>query len=214
MAISIEDVPPAYHEVVAALSKAVESDPKAAHKALADSFKKESSNILVKQSRDLTDTITTLKKLFESISLNLIRVDQVLTVGGPRRPTWDKIYEDYKVLVNETKEDAISVKSFAEKYLESVLTAAQDTDLTIDEKIREIDSFLAEVKKHAENAKDYSQRFLDIKDRVFEFRAKLIGDFDTGKDELQDKVDKCKQDIIKLEEDLAHWEKIVSYFFF
>ncbi len=33
-----------------------------------------------------------------------------------------------------------------------------------------------------------------------------------GVDELQGKIDKCKQDIIKIETDLTYWEKTVSRF--
>ncbi len=91
--MATEEVPPAYQEVFSALNDVVKADPVAAHKAITASLKKESANVLVQQSRDLSETISTLKKLFEAVSLNLIRVDKALTSGGPRRPTWTKIYD-------------------------------------------------------------------------------------------------------------------------
>lgn len=90
--MSTEEVPPAYQEVVSALNKAIAVDPVASKKALDEAIKKGSADVLIKQSRDLSSVITSLKKLFENVSLNLIRVDSAIKTGTARRPIWDQIY--------------------------------------------------------------------------------------------------------------------------
>lgn len=88
----IEDgPPPAYEKVADLLQEAYTADPEATEKALLAAFKKHASATLVRQAADLRQISMDTKRIFETVSLNLHRIDKVIGGDKPFRPVWDEI---------------------------------------------------------------------------------------------------------------------------
>ncbi|KAG7531346.1 hypothetical protein FFLO_04407 [Filobasidium floriforme] len=206
----MNDAPPPYTEIGTAVKAAFQADPEGARAALAKVLKEQSASVLVKQSNDLASTVKILKKSFENVSQSLVKIDNVVKDGGPRFPVWQKIYQDYKILIDETQEDAIATRTHAQLYLDDVLESAADSEASHESKIGDIDAFLKLIDNKIANAKDYKERFLGIRDRVVTFRSNLLDSMDNEETATLNAIKEVKKDIVDLENKLAYWRSMTK----
>jgi len=85
--------PPSYEEIVQAIQKFVQENPKKAQEAIITALRKDDKSFLVNQVKAIAATVVSIKSSFETVSLNLIHIDGLNIHGGPRRSKWIEIYE-------------------------------------------------------------------------------------------------------------------------
>jgi len=70
-----EGPPPSYEEIAEAIQKFVEENPKKSQQAITSALRKDDKSFLVDQVKDIAATVASTKASFETVSLNLIRID-------------------------------------------------------------------------------------------------------------------------------------------
>ncbi|KZT43376.1 hypothetical protein SISSUDRAFT_1057777 [Sistotremastrum suecicum HHB10207 ss-3] len=201
--------PPPYSEIIQSAEKFANENPAKFSEAIVKALKDPKTNeALAQQVADLGASVKVIKTNFERVSSTLQLYDGKGHAGNPMKPDWDKLYEEYKVLIAKSKDAARDGKAYADEYLEIVLPLANHATETYEMKIATIDGFIAKVTETATSAESLTKEFKDLETKVNAFQTKLDHNIVETEAKTTEDIVKCKKEIHDLEAEIKKLESM------